>query len=162
MIDLTQDKVKELFDYNSETGDFSWKVAKSRNVKVGLPIKTSNTHGYYSVKIDGKTYLTHRLIWLYVHGSWPNGDIDHKNRIRNDNRLCNLREATRTDNCQNISLPRHNKSGHIGVSWYPRDKKWNVYVKVNKKNKWLGRFSELEDAITARKNGEALYYNLPN
>ena len=65
------------------------------------------------------------------------------------------------DNCQNISLPNHNKSGHIGVSWFELRKTWTVYVKVNKKNKWLGYYKNLDDAIAARKAGEKQYYNLP-
>jgi len=161
MIDLTQDYVKSLFDYNKETGDFLWKIARGRNVKVGQKAGCLNKSGYMSVKIDGNSYLVHRLIWLYETGSMPMQYIDHKNRVRNDNRWCNLREASFSDNCQNLSLPKHNTSGHMGVSWYARDSKWNVYIKVNRKNKWLGRYALLDDAIKTRKLGEDKYYNLP-
>ena len=161
VIDLTQDYVKSLFGYNKETGDFLWKIARGRNVKVGQKAGCLNKSGYLSVKIDGSSYLVHRLIWLYETGSMPTQYIDHKNRVRNDNRLCNLREASFSDNCQNLSLPKHNTSGHMGVSWYARDNKWNVYIKVNRKNKWLGRYALLDDAIKTRKLGEDKYYNLP-
>lgn len=161
MIDLTQETVRHLFSYDAETGDFAWRVKKAICVKVGKPLNGCNTHGYKTVKIDGKTYLIHRLIWLYVYGHLPNGDIDHKNRIRGDNRLCNLRDVSTSDNCQNIGVPKHNKSGHIGVSWLKSHKCWTVYIKVDKKNKWLGYFKDIEKAVAARKCGEATYYNLP-
>ena len=158
---IDQNEVKKLFHYDAESGMLLWRKGNNRNVKPWQEAKASNGHGYYSVKIDGKSYRVHRLIWLYVYGSFPKEDIDHKNRVRNDNRLCNLRSVNRTDNCQNISLPSHNKSGHIGVSWFTAQKKWTVYVKVNKKNKWLGYYKNLDDAIAARKAGEAKFYNLP-
>jgi hypothetical protein len=161
MIDLTQEKLHELFSYDQETGDFSWRVKKSKNVKVGVPINSNNGKGYKVVKIDNKTYMVHRLIWMYVYGKFPENDIDHKNRIRSDNRLLNLRDASKTDNAQNISIPRHNKSGHIGVSWIKSHKSWTVYIKVEQKNKWLGYYKDLNDAVAARKRGEKEYYNLP-
>ena len=158
---IDQDAVKKLFHYDAESGLLLWRNGNNRNVKPWQEAKASNGHGYYTAKINGKTYLVHRLIWLYVHGNFPHKYIDHKNRIRNDNRLCNLRDVNTTDNAQNISLPSHNKSGHIGVSWFKNHSCWTVYVKVNKKNKWLGCYKNLDDAVAARKAGEAKYYNLP-
>ena len=158
---IDQETVKKLFHYDAESGMLLWRYGNGRNVKPWQEAKASNGHGYYAAKINGKTYLVHRLIWLYVHGSFPNKYIDHKNKIRNDNRLCNLRDVNTTDNAQNISLPSHNKSGHIGVSWFELQKKWTVYIKVDKKNKWLGCYKNLDDAIAARKSGEKQYYNLP-
>jgi hypothetical protein len=158
---IDHETVKRLFYYDSDSGVLLWRKGNGGNVKPWQQVHAKNGHGYYTVKVHGKSYLAHRLIWLYVHGVMPTGDIDHKNRIRNDNRLCNLRTASRTDNCQNISLPRHNKSGHIGVSWMKSHNAWTVYVKVDKKNKWLGYYKDLDEAIAARKAGEEKYYNLP-
>lgn len=158
---IDQETVKKLFHYDAESGILLWRNGNGRNVKPWQEAKAPNGHGYYTAKVDGKTHLAHRLAWLYVYGEFPKEDIDHKNRIRNDNRLCNLREVSRTDNCQNISLPTHNKSGHIGVSWIKSHNAWTVYVKVDKKNKWLGYYKNLDDAIAARKAGEKQYYNLP-
>jgi hypothetical protein len=158
---IDQQTVKRLFYYDAESGMLIWRNGNGRNVKPWQEAKASNGQGYYSVKIDGNSYRVHRLIWLYVYGNFPEKDIDHKNRIRNDNRLCNLRDVSRTDNCQNISLPNHNKSGHMGVSWIRSHNCCTVYVKVNKKNKWLGYYKNLNDAIEARKEGEKKYYNLP-
>lgn len=158
---IDQDTIKKLFYYNADSGILLWRKGNGRNVKPWQQVKSQNKHGYFCVKISGKTYLAHRIVWCYIHGHFPIGDIDHKNRIRNDNRIVNLRDVSRTDNCQNISLPKHNKSGHIGVSWIKSHTLWTVYVKVNKKNKWLGYYKDLNRAIEARKKGEAQYYNLP-
>tara|TARA_R110002126_G_scaffold88499_3_gene212068 strand:+ start:735 stop:1241 length:507 start_codon:yes stop_codon:yes gene_type:complete len=158
---IDQETVKKLFYYDAESGMLLWRYGNKRNVKPWQEAKALNGNGYVCVKIQGKNYPVHRIIWVYVHGTFPEQDIDHKNRIRNDNRLCNLRVVSRTDNCQNISLPSHNKSGHIGVSWFKNHNCWTVYVKVNKKNKWLGYYKNLDDAIAARKAGEKQYYNLP-
>jgi len=158
---IDQETVKRLFYYDADSGSLFWRKGNGGNVKPWQQVKANNGHGYYTAKVHGRSYLAHRLAWLYVHGSMPEGDIDHKNRIRNDNRLCNLRSVSRTDNCQNISLPSHNKSGHIGVSWHKSNNAWNVYVKVNKKNYWLGYYKDLDEAIAARKAGEQKYYNLP-
>jgi hypothetical protein len=99
---IDQNIVKKLFYYDAESGMLIWRNGNGRNVKPWQQVKASNGHGYYTAKINGKSYLVHRLAWLYVHGEFPKQDIDHKNRIRNDNRLCNLRSVSRTDNCQNI------------------------------------------------------------
>ena len=161
MIPLDQQRVKELFYYDAESGMLLWRYGNKRNVKPWQEAKAPNGHGYYTAKIDGKSYRVHRLIWLYVYGSFPQQEIDHKNKIRNDNRLCNLRDVSRSDNCQNLSLPSHNKSGHMGISWVKQRSLWTVYIKVNKKNKWLGCYKDLDDAVAARKAGEKEYYNLP-
>ena len=158
---IDQETVKKIFHYDAESGMLLWRNGNGRNVKPWQQANSLNGSGYYAVKIQNKSYRVHRLIWLYVNGKFPDGDIDHKNRIRNDNRLCNLRDVSRSDNCQNISLPSHNKSGHLGVSWIKSHNCWNVYIKVNKKNKWLGYYKNLDDAVAARKAGEKQYYNLP-
>ena len=161
MIDLTQEYVREIFHYLPETGELRWKVGNGRNVKPWQIAGSINGHGHRIVKVKGKSMQAHRLIWLYVYGNFPNNVIDHKNRIASDNRLDNLRDVSQTDNAQNIGLPKHNKSGHIGVSWIKTHNSWTVYIKVNKKNKWLGYYKCLDEAVAARKAGECKYYNLP-
>ena len=158
---IDQETVKKLFHYDAESGMLLWRNGNGRNVKPWQEAKSSNGQGYYTVKINGTSYRVHRLIWLYVNGNFPDKYIDHKNRVRSDNRLCNLRDVNSTDNAQNISLPSHNKSGHIGVSWIKSHNCWTVFVKVNKKNKWLGYYKNLDDAVAARKAGEKQHYNLP-
>jgi hypothetical protein len=160
-ITLTQDYVREIFDYDPSTGVVTRKKSVSQNTKVGQQAGTVNGHGYLAVRVFSKTYSLHRIIWLYVYGQFPSKDIDHINRNRLDNRLLNLRQVDRIDNCRNISRPKHNTSGCMGVSWYGRDKKWNVYIKVDGKNKWLGRYDTIFDAAAVRRSAENHIYKLP-
>jgi hypothetical protein len=161
VIDLTQDGIRKVLHYFPETGEVRWRFGNGRNVQPWQLAGGINGRGYRDIKINGKAMLAHRLIWLYVHGHFPKSVIDHKNRIASDNRLSNLRDVSQTDNAQNIGLPRHNKSGHLGVSWIKTHKSWTVYIKVDGKNKWLGYYKDIEQAVAARKAGEAKYYNLP-
>jgi hypothetical protein len=140
---MNQERLKELLTYDPETGDFFWNVDKSRVAKEGQKCSDKSTStGYLRIGIDGKRYLTHRLAWLYVYGKFPLNDLDHINRIRTDNRLCNLREATRAENLQN-------KSNVKGVYWHKRANKWQAQIKVNKKHFYLGLHENFEDARQA-------------
>ena len=112
---LTQKRVRELFDYDPETGLLMWKVNR-RRVKVGDVIKTVNSAGYTTLEIESKSYLAHRIIWLWNYGYFPENDVDHINRVRLDNRICNLREVSRSCNLRNSCVSTRNRSGVKGVS----------------------------------------------
>jgi hypothetical protein len=100
---ITQEKLKEILDYNPDTGIFTWKVSKAKRIKVGSVAGCKNNLGYILIRIDGKIYLAHRLAWLYTHGDFPLNCIDHINQIKDDNRICNLRDVTVSENMQNQS-----------------------------------------------------------
>ena len=112
---LTQKRVRELFDYDTETGLLMWKVNR-RRVKVGDVIKTVNSAGYTTLEIESKSYLAHRIIWLWNYGYFPENDVDHINRVRADNRICNLREVSQSCNIHNSCVSTRNISGVKGVS----------------------------------------------
>ena len=96
---LNQKRLKEVLTYDSETGIFVWRSKKSRNKgKVAGHLRSD---GYVAITVDSKLYRAHRLAWLYVHSYFPEHDIDHMNGVRDDNRLVNLREASRACNLQN-------------------------------------------------------------
>lgn len=157
---LTQAKLKRLLSYDSGTGVFTWKVKTSSNVRVGDVAGTNQLHGYRAIHVQGILYLSHRLAWLYVHGHWPSDEIDHINGIRDDNRIINLREATRQENCQNISRPCNNTSGTMGVSFENRRNKWRAYIVAShgsRKAIHLGLFVDKDDAIEARHAAEKKY-----
>jgi hypothetical protein len=116
---------------------------------------TLNSHGYWSIKIAGKPHKAHRLAWLYVHGEWPPEDVDHINRARDDNRIVNLRLASRSENIQNSSLRLDNSSGHKGVCWVECRQKWIAQIKHQSRCKHLGYFDDINDAVAARKSAEA-------
>jgi hypothetical protein len=112
---LTQARLKELIDYSSETGTFRFNIARSNRIKVGQvagSVNSGNSKGYRQIRIDGRLYLAHRLAWLFVYGAWPNGDLDHKNRIRDDNRIKNLRiSPSRSAQLANMGTRRNGLKG---------------------------------------------------
>lgn len=137
--DLTAERAKELLDYDPETGVFRWKVSKGR-VKAGDVAGRVNNTGYIQIRVDRNLYQAHRIAWLLTRDEWPNLQIDHINGDRADNRICNLRQATKAQNAQNTSKRAHNTSGFKGVSWCRRHAKWHAQLQKNKRRVYLGRF----------------------
>ena len=162
MEQLTQKRLKYLFDYDSEAGVFT-RVAKPCNrVKIGDSCGDNDGHGYLRCLVDGKRYKLHRLAWLYVYGVWPTNEIDHINGIRDDNRILNLREATRAENSQNQSHPqKNNKCGVLGVWVDKNTNKFCAQIRVNGKKKWIGSFltqAEASQAYLLAKNQYHEFY----
>ena len=93
--------------------------------------------------------LAHRVAWVMTHGEWPKEMIDHINGDRSDNRLCNLRQATRSQNLINSKLSSRNSSGFRGVSWCSAKQKWDARIYSATKLRLLGRFKTKEEAIAA-------------
>ncbi len=156
--ELTAEKLRSILNYESETGIFTWKVSNSNRVKVGAVAGSPNGHGYLCIKVLNRLYRAHRLAWLYVRGEWPKDQLDHINRDRSDNRIDNLREATNKQNLQNRSKSSTNTSGHTGIYWDKRASKWVAKIRHNQKLIHLGYFTDIEDAIAARKAAEKLYW----
>jgi hypothetical protein len=142
---ITQNRLKELIDYDSESGVFTRKTSYNR-YKKGEKIGFKNTGGYIEAGVDKKYYGLHRLAWLYVHGVLPE-IIDHINGDKTDNRIINLRSANRKINSENLVKPRKdNASGYLGVNFHKASKKWVAQISVNKKKKHLGCFDSPEKA----------------
>lgn len=155
---LTQETLKSLLHYCPDTGVFT-RIKARRGVHIGsIAGCVNNKDGYAQICVNYKTYLAHRLAWLYIHGTFPLKGIDHINRVRTDNRLCNLRLASTAENAQNQSRNSANTSGYIGVTWEVARNKWHSSITLNNKHIDLGRFTELSDAIAARKAGERKYH----
>jgi HNH endonuclease/AP2 domain len=160
---LSIDRVKHLLDYEKSTGTFSWRERDRSEFKTHLSWhcfetrfcgkRAGNSHasGYTYISIDAKLYAAHRLVWLMENHKWPDGEIDHINRVRSDNRIENLRDVTRAQNMQNKSLYRSNKSGHRGVFWVPECGKWRaVSPCVGGKKVSLGLHWTIEEALKAQ------------
>ncbi len=150
---LTIHRLKELYRYDQSSGLLEvLKTYRGCKNPAGALIAGGETaYGYRTLTIDGYRYLVHRLAWLYVYGRWPAHDIDHINGVRGDNRISNLREATRTQNLQNERKARRsNKStGMLGASWDDRHKKYRAQIRLNGRKKHLGYFSKAEEAHAA-------------
>ena len=157
---VTQERLRELFTYDAVTGVFTRRKAVGRHGchKVSTVAGTRQNHGYIVITVDGRRYMAHRLAWLYQYGEWPTNDIDHINEIKDDNRIVNLREATRAQNMQNVRLHKHNTSGYKGVSWLSRRGKWRAYIFVNYKQQHIGLFNSADAAREARVNAEKQWH----
>lgn len=137
---ITLRRLKELFRYDAETGNFI-RVLAQPGQSVGSAAGTIGDRGYRVIKIDGKSYKAHRLAWLYVSGWLPALDIDHINGDTSDNRIVNLREATKEQNLANCRRYKSNSSGLKGVCWHKASGKWSSYIQARGKRKHLGLYN---------------------
>ena len=152
--DFDAEFVRELFDYDADAGILRWKYRKDVRSQcnshyAGTVAGSINSYGYRIIKIKGRCYSAHRLVWFHVTGQWPVKEIDHINIIKDDNRFVNLREATRSQNVRNLPISSKNTSGFKGVSWRKKQGKFCAKIKTNGKNHHLGYFITPEDASTA-------------
>lgn len=145
---LALSRLKEVLDYDQETGNFVWKVHTNRGSKPGDIAGWSNALGYIAICIDGSQYLAHRLAWLFSHGEMP-FIVDHKDGNKSNNALTNLRSATKSQNVRNQKRRSDNTSGFKGVSFSNARKKWWAYIYIDGKTKHLGYFKTAEDAHAA-------------
>ena len=145
---LTQKRLKELLEYNPDTGAWTWCVRTSYRVRIGQFAGCVSSYGYLVIRIDDVLYGAHRLAWLWMTGEWPK-EIDHINGLRLDNRWCNLRLANRSQNVANTLTRKSNKSGFKGVTWYPSLRKWSAQITHEKKKIHLGYFDVPEIAHVA-------------
>lgn len=141
--------VRERLHYDPETGAFIWKVKPAGPVKAGSPAGTINSKGYRVILINWKTYVAHRLAWLYVYGEWPSVQVDHINGDKADNRLANLRLATNSQNQANRGPQKRNKSGVKGVFWNRARRRWVASIRVDGKLKHIGEYRDLTEAADA-------------
>ena len=148
---ISQARLKELLEYNPNTGEFVWVTSKKIAGSL-LP------HGYIRIVIQEQKYYAHRLAWLYTFGEWPPNSIDHIDRCKSNNRISNLRLATQSENAQNQPLRKNNLSGYVGVSFDKRAKKWSAYITLKKRKLGLGNYCRLIDAVNARRQAELQYH----
>jgi hypothetical protein len=140
--------LREVLNYDPETGVFAWKIRK-KGIIPGRTPGCITKHGHRLIRLDGVAYLAHRLAWLYVYGEWPTKDhIDHINHNPDDNRIANLRDVAVADNIRNRKGANKNcASGVLGV--YQHKDKWRARVMFNRKTIHLGTFSNIESAALA-------------
>lgn len=119
---------------------------------------TLDGSGYLRVSINGKNYLVHRIIHCMHIGYFTKWILDHINRIRTDNRIENLREASPACNARNSKLSVRNVSGVKGVSWSMQDQIWIAAIGVNNKHVYVGQFKYFFNAVRARHYAERLFY----
>ena len=142
---VTQQEIRTLMVYNAATGEATWVRGKWKGHKVGTPLPS----GYVQVRVKGRSYQLHRVIWLWMTGEWPVAQVDHKDGDRANNRWDNLRLATHTQNQWNTGTRSDNSSGFKGVT-RPRGRtKWHAYINESGRRKFLGSYPTAEEANQA-------------
>lgn len=136
---LNQSRLKELLRYIPESGLFLWIRPPKNHTRLQEYAAGGIASGYVMIKIDGRKYKAHRLAWLYMHGAWPQGDLDHINGCPLDNRMANLRIATNAQNQAN-RMRDHNKAIPKGVRRLPGGR-YQARITVKHRQIVLGTFN---------------------
>jgi HNH endonuclease len=168
MVELTKNIVRELLDYDKLTGKLTWKFRDRKWFKTttawkiwntrfaGKQAFTRNSRGRYFANIFGKSYLAHRIIFLWMRGRWPDPEVDHEDQDPGNNRWNNLKESTHLQNMRNRKRHVNNKTGVSGVC----EDKHGYIVKIG--TVYVGRFKSFAKAVSARRTAEKDYGYSPN
>jgi len=163
---LTQERLKELLDYDPETGIFTRRVNQRGGTKAGQEAGSRKRHKngktYIHLSVDNRHYLAHRLTFLWVEGSFPENLTDHEDGDGTNNRWSNLRKVSQQQNQRNQKRHSNNTSGTSGVAFDNKAKKWQVSIRFNGRRVYLGMFVSKDDAISARKAAELEHNYHPN
>lgn len=146
---LTGARLREVLSYDPISGHFTRLIQMGSR---GAPNTRAGTldadSGYRVIRIDGRNYYEHRLAWLYVHGIWPPRS-DHKNLVRDQNGISNIRAATPSQNSANVPVRSTNLLGIKGVSYAKRNKKFMARITKDGVVTYLGFFDVAADAGAA-------------
>lgn len=169
--------LRQLLRYEPETGKLFWRERgpewfspsggpKARSAgsnaaiwngkNAGQEAFTRLVGGYRKGSVFKATHRAHRVIWAMHYGVWPHGEVDHIDHDRQNNRIANLRVVTGHENSRNCERSRANRSGHTGVLWHARAKKWQAYIMTGRRQNYLGLHETLEDAVAARRKAEQM------
>jgi len=138
--------LRQILNYDLETGFLYWKINKSPTATAGS-IAGAKSYGYINIRIDNISYRAHRIIWKMFYGVEPANLIDHINRNRSDNRICNLREANNSQN--NANSKTKNKFKMKGVRVINKGCRYEAFITIKGKYKYLGVYDTPDDAHAA-------------
>ena len=138
------------YSFNSSEDRF-YRLKSGKNARIGVAAGGIVKTGYRMVRVGDRQYLEHRLVWLLFNGEMPTSgtEIDHINGIRTDNRIENLRLATRAQNNGNRKKTDANTSGYKGVSWHSGARKWRATIQTGGRQVHLGFFADAASAHLA-------------
>jgi hypothetical protein len=151
---LSQEYLKTILNYDPATGAFTWIIRKR-----GISKKEAGSisgRGYKTLMINKYNYTASRLAWIMHYGVQPDGQVDHINHDRSDNKIENLRVVTNQQNQMNRRYTG-NSSGVIGVCLVKKDGRWKSHIKVDGRLINLGEYKDIEEAISIRLCAEDHY-----
>jgi len=173
---MDQITLKRYVRYDEETGEFFW-LPRTPDMFVDSALHSKDAYcamwntrfsgkkagsqhkaGYYRLVINGQRILMHRAVWMYHHGECPRGELDHKDRNPSNNRIENLREASRSQNEANKRSNKSSASGLQGVTWHKIHRKWHARIRFERKTFSLGLFSSKADAHAAYVKAAIAHY----
>lgn len=151
--DFSENDIASLFDYNKETGELRWRARSPVTLAdrqwngrfAGKLAGTLRKDGYLRVKVGSRYLLVHRVVWVISYGEFPDKFIDHINGNRSDNRLSNLREANKSENCTNCRT--NPNTGYKGIRFDERYQTYQVRLTKNGKTIHLGQARTIEEAV---------------
>lgn len=168
--ELPIETLRELLSYDPDSGKLTWRPRNLKWFKNEGSFKSWNSQfagkgaltayhkkGYTHGRIFDKSYLAHRVAYAIYYGEWPTGDIDHINKVKDDNRIGNLRVVNNQENSRNSKKYKTNTSGFTGVSWCNPQNKWVSRIMVDGRDIKLGSFGCKLDAVAARINANKKY-----
>ena len=162
--DFTQEYLKECIRYEPDTGLIYWlnrprthfksdRAFSSWNKKYSGKLAGNNRGKYIGITLTHRHFPAHRIVWCYIYGEWPKGEVGHIKRNKKDNRQENLRDVARRDNSKNLKPDHRNKSGILGVSYRTGNNKWYVQIGGHP-SIGLGFYDHLFEAACARRSAE--------
>ena len=150
--------IKRRIKYEPDSGQFYWvEPIKRTRIKPGDIAGSVDSNGYVLIEHLGKKFKAHRLAFLFMSGAMPDGVVDHKNGVTDDNRWSNLRIVDMTRNARNAKLRKTSISGLHGVTWHKTDKRWRANITINDKAMYLGNSKDFFEACCLRKSAENKY-----
>lgn len=159
---LTQARLKELLHYDPLSGLFTWLVVRGGKHVGDVAGSVCRARGkdYRRIRLDDELIMAHRLAWLYVHGEWPEDELDHEDGDGLNNRISNLRPADRLQNNKNASLRKDNRTGVPGV-YEMQPGRFQVTIKHRGQTHYLGRFGDVPAAAAVKKAAEQQFQYHP-
>jgi hypothetical protein len=157
---ISLERLKELLHYDPQTGIFTRNVRRGNNTKEGEICGSVDADGYLRMMLDGRVYRLQRLAWFYCYGVWPNGVVDHKNRVRDDNRIDNLRDVSQSVNMENQTNSRSARgTGFLGVTVC--QSKYQARIQKDGRPFFIGSFSTPEEASRAYWDAKKRLHEIP-
>ncbi|MBK8772319.1 MAG: HNH endonuclease [Rhizobiales bacterium] len=146
---ITIEEVNRMVSYCPVTGKLFWKINKQNSGGIGSECGRTNSAGYRRVVLHGCELKAHQVVWMLHHGEWPSGIVDHANSNKSDNRIENLRLATKAQNAANRKSNSNNTTGVSGVTFHKPTRKWVARIGLNMKRIHIGSFEKKDDAVKA-------------